>query len=435
MTGSPHGGSTPVPSPWPGVADSASGRLCDNVADFGSVLNAATSRFVGDESTIVRDYHMCRTLRALFTQHPPGTMFEDRYNDHKHRFVSSPVGELLFTGGSSLTNAYQLADRISEDIDLSVALTTEVEAKNARGRIRRLAVTDAARACSPELPDDAHNTRTTGGDVGRRVITMGDAHNYLVAESSIIRPFDEDLQAELDAACGRPFVVARVVPCQSLMGRAADPTVVDTYPDLAAFELTALCVPFTAANKFLALHKRAMAEEPDDHALIELQKRGRDIYDLWSIAQSPAHAAETRATLPILARHIQAKGATKEPHPRPDAGFSTSLAFQPGTPQYQALATGYDAVVTDLVWGRRPASFDDAVSTIKTLDQPPGAAPPPGDGSTARSAAEATRADGRDAGSAPLPNEETRPVLHGRASLRAERGHDLPNLHHDAATR
>ena len=367
VAGSPRGGSTPVPGLWPGVADSASGRLCDNVADFGSVLNEAASRFATDERAIVRDYHMCRTLRALFTQHPPGTMFEDRYNDHKQRFVSYPAGELLFTGGSSLTNAYQLADRISEDIDLSVALTTEIGSKNARGRIRRLAVIDTARACSPELPDEAHNTRTTGGDVGRRVITVGDTPNYLVAESSIIRPFDEDLQAELDAACGQTFVVARVVPCQSLMGRAADPAAAATYPELDAFELVALCVPFTAANKFLALHKRAMAE-PDGRALVDLQKRGRDIYDLWSIAQSPPHAAETRATLPILARHIQAKGATDEPHPRPDAGFSTSPALQPGTAQYQALEAGYNAVARDLVWGRRPASFADAVATIKTLD-------------------------------------------------------------------
>ena len=319
------------------------------------------------DAAIVRDYHMCRTLHALFAQHPPGALFEDRYDDHKHRPITNPVGVLLFAGGSALTNAYQLADRISEDIDLAIALTAEIESKNALRRMRRLAVIDTARACSPELPDHAHNTRTTGGDVGRRIITVGDTPNYLVAESAIIRPFDEDLQTGLDAACGRPFAVARIAACQSLMGRAADPATIAAYPELAAFDASVVCVPFTAANKLFALHKRAMAE-PDEDALEALQERGRDIYDLWSIAQSPAHAAETRAALPFLARHIQDKGATHEPYPRPEAGFGASPAFQSGTPQYRALEAGYRAVAGGLVWGRTPASFAKAVAAIKTLD-------------------------------------------------------------------
>ena len=352
---------------WPGAGNSGGPRLCDNATDFQSVLNQAGSQFPATLASIVRDYHMCRTLRALFERHPPGTMFEDRYDDHKGRPVSYPAGPLLFTGGSSLTNAYQLADRISEDIDLAIALTAEPASKNALSRIRRLAVIDAARACSPELPDDAHNRRTTGADVGRRLITVGNTPDYLIAESSIIRPIAAELQAELDTAAGRAFTVARVVACQSLMGRAAGPAMTAAYPELAAFELAALCVPFTAANKFFALHKRAMAE-PNDDALDALRKRGRDIYDLWSIAQSPTHAAETSATLSALARHIQAKGATEEPHPRPAAGFSTGPAFQAGTPQHQALRDGYEAVARDLVWGRQPASFADAVAAIKPLD-------------------------------------------------------------------
>ena len=113
--------------------------------------------------------------------------------------------------------------------------------------------------------------------------------------------------------------------------------------------------------------RRAMATTDDD-ALDDLRKRGRDIHDLWSIAESPTHAAETRAAVAALARHIQAKGATGEPYPRPAAGFSTSPAFQADTPQHQALRDGYEAVARDLVWGRRPEAFADAVAAIRTLD-------------------------------------------------------------------
>ena len=224
---------------------------------------------------------------------------------------------------------------------------------------------DTARACSPELAGDAHNKRTTGGDIGRRVITVGQTENYLIAAASIIRPFDAAVQSDLDQAVG-PFSVCRIVACQSLMGRADDAGLVADYQELAPFEVAALCVPFTAANKFFALHRRAMAE-PTEKSLADLAKRGRDIYDLWSVAQSTGHAIETRAALPARARHIHTKGATKEPYPRPEGGFSESPAFESGTPQYKTLQTAYTSTL-QLVWGRRPPSFAEAVTAIKTLD-------------------------------------------------------------------
>ena len=353
-------------APWPGVSNGDGGLLRDDVDDFGQLLGTTASKFGVEEDTLVRDYHMCRTLRALFEQHRPGASFEDRYNDHKGRLVATPIGPLLFAGGSSLTNAYRLADRVSEDMDLSVAADIEIDSKNARSRIRRLAVIAAARACSPDLPDDAHNRRTSGGDIGRRVITVGTVRGYLIAEASLMQPFDPELQAELDSVSGGRFDVGRIVRCQSLMGRAAGSDMIARYSELAAFELAALCVPVTACNKFFALHRRAMAE-PTDEALAALTARGRDIYDLWSIAESPSHADEVRNTVARIARHIEAKGATDEPHPRPGGGFAQSPAFDPATEQYAALEAGYRGVLS-LVWGRRPASFEEAVTAIKMLD-------------------------------------------------------------------
>ena len=351
------------------MADCPGNLLCDNEGDFRQALGVAAQAFQVSEHGLVRDYHMCRTLRSLFAANPPGTPFMDRYNDHKGRPVEKPIGPLLFAGGSSLTNTYRLSDRISEDIDLAVAASAEIESNNARRRIRRLAVIEAARACSPELPDDAHNQRTTGGDIGRRIITVGVTSDYLIAESSILRPFDPDLQARLDQLRGEPFNVCRIVECQSLMGRAAIADVHDSYPELAPFKVAALCVPLTAVNKLFALHRRAM-EESDEDSLTALVARGRDIYDLWCIAQSSVHAAEVRDSAALIAQHVQAKGATSEPHPRPAGGFSISPAFDPATDQYAALQSGYNQVL-GLVWGRRPESFAAAIDAIKSLDPYP----------------------------------------------------------------
>ena len=351
---------------WPGVRDRSGSLLCDNAKDFQQLLGAAAQAFRVREENLVRDYHMCRTLRSLFVAHPPGSLFEDRYNNHKGRPVSALIGPLLFAGGSSLTNAYQLADRISEDIDLTVATRVDIEAKNARSRIRRLAVIAAAKACSPELPDEAHERRKSGGDIGRRIITVGDTPKYLIAEASILRPFDPDLQAELDQISGGTFDVHRIVGCQSLMGRVANADTASRYPELAPSAVAALCVPITATNKFFAMHRRAM-KPPTEENLIDLAKRGRDVYDLWSIAQSRAHAVEVRDTVATIARHVQKMGATPEPHPRPAGGFSSSPVFDPATEQYEALKAGYNNVLR-LVWGRRPMSFAAAVDDIKSLD-------------------------------------------------------------------
>ena len=348
------------------MQDRPGGLLCDNEGDFRQLLDIAAQEFQVSEQGLVRDYHLCRTLRSLFLTHPPGRPFMDRYNDGKGRPVATPIGPLLFAGGSSLTNAYQLADRISEDIDLTVAASAEIEANNARVRVRRLAVIETARACSPELPDEAHNRRTSGGDIGRRLITVGAASNYLIAEASILRPFAPERQTELNQARGEAFEVCRIVECQSLMGRAANTGEGSRYPEMAPFKVAALCVPVTATNKLFALHRRAM-EAPTEQSLVGLAARGRDIYDLWSIAQSPAHAAEVRDTVAAIARHVQDKGATSEPHPRPAGGFSGSRAFDPATEQHEALEAGYRDVLS-LVWGRRPESFAAAVDAVKSLD-------------------------------------------------------------------
>ena len=106
---------------------------------------------------------------------------------------------------------------------------------------------------------------------------------------------------------------------------------------------------------------------PTEENLADLTKRGRDVYDLWSVAQSRPHAAEVRDTVAVIARHVQEKGATPEPHLRPAGGFSLSPAFDPATAQYKALNAGYDEVLS-LVWGRRPMSFAAAVNDIKALD-------------------------------------------------------------------
>lgn len=346
----------------PGVRDGPGGLLHDNVADFTSVLDTAKKRFGVPQEDIVRDYHMCEALRRWFAEHPPRTLFHDSYKDHKNRPTTSPAGTVAFAGGSSLTAGYHLADRASEDLDLALAAVAPL-GQSAVSRVQGLVVDAAAAACSPEIPPEGHG-RGSRGYVGRRYITIGDAREYLKIEATIWQPPDPETQARLDSAAGGVFDPVRNTRCQSLMGRAATPEILVQYPQLAPCEVSALAVPITVCNKLLPLHKRAAQDN-----LKGLTHRGRDIYDLWCVSRSPVHAAETRAVIAVLAEHLAEHGLRRgdREHPRPEAGFSASAAFDPSSEQYQALSAGYDNALA-LVWGRRPASFAEAVTAALSLD-------------------------------------------------------------------
>ena len=364
-SGLPNGpGATTEPPPTlsiPGVRDGPGGMLHNDHSDFSRALDDARQRFRVEDLEIVRDYHMCEALRAWFTKYPPGTLFHDSYNNHKHRPVTRPAGTVVFAGGSSLTVAYQLADRASEDLDLMLLAGPSLP-KAAAGRVQGLVVDAAAAACSPDLPPEAHGRGKSRGCVGRRFVTIGDADKYLKIEATVWRPAVPEVQARLDSAVGGVFAPQRTATCQSLIGRAATPETLERYPQLAAFEISALAVPITACNKFLALHKRAMSGPAE-----RLAYRARDVYDLWCISQSPAHAGEVRSVVSAMSEHLAERGPRKEDHPRPAEGFATSPAFDPSTEQYLALNEGYDASL-ELVWGRKPGSFAEAVAGAQSLD-------------------------------------------------------------------
>ena len=100
------------------------GRVVAASADDRRALFATTARRLGTtEQNIEKDFWVCWTLDALFHRLPSG----------------GP--RLLFKGGTSLSKAFGLINRFSEDIDITVfrsdlgesASLDELEALTARG--------------------------------------------------------------------------------------------------------------------------------------------------------------------------------------------------------------------------------------------------------------------------------------------------------------
>ena len=147
---------------------------------------------------------------------------------------------------------------------------------------------------------------------------------------------------------------------RSLIARYSDDDLEQEFPELGGFSIPCVRPAYTAINKLDALHRRAAGGE-----LHGLRARGRDLYDLWAIAQHPEHAAEVRASVASIWESIA--GQVRESVARPAGGYARSAAFRIGSAENEALKTGYDNAVDATVWGHAP-SFEIAVDAAVSLD-------------------------------------------------------------------
>ena len=168
------------------------GRVVAASADDRRALFATTARRLGTtEQNIEKDFWVCWTLDALFHRLPPG----------------GP--RLLFKGGTSLSKAFGLINRFSEDIDITVfrsdlgesASLDELEALSGKKQRARL---DAIKeACQHYIHGELHQRlitvfgdflRSTGqpGDSGsvEPDPSDGDGQTLLVRYPSIVRNAD-----------------------------------------------------------------------------------------------------------------------------------------------------------------------------------------------------------------------------------------------------
>ena len=222
--------------------------------------------------------------------------------------------------------AWGITRRFSDDIDgtlLTVASQRGSPNHHARAcrTVAEWAASDPAVSCGT----------TVGSRIRATMLTIPAAQAEVKLETTLLRVPDE-----LVAAC----------EVNSLLARRGDPEWARRFPEIGGFELPCVRPWWTAVNKLDALHRRAARGDLDG-----LRARGRDLYDLWSIAAQPVHAAETRHNTPRMWR--AASAAVRTPTPRPGRGYGASPAFAKGTLAYDALRDGYRRVLDATVWGAK----------------------------------------------------------------------------------
>jgi hypothetical protein len=255
--------------------------------------------------------------------------------------------KLVFGGGTALARAHRLIKRMSEDIDLKI-VGVENPTRQAL-RTLRDAVSDALLTTGFEFDpnnkahrDSRNQSRYTVYNLPYEPITQGEG---------ALRPA---LKVEIAVWPLRAQSV--LLPMSSFMAEARKQTA-----ELPAIECVS--VTQTAAEKFVALTRRTMAQashphEERDSTLV------RHVYDLHAIRShyDPAEVAALAAQ--IMPHDAEVFGRNHEAY-RADPLKETRLAIETleNDPNYRR---NYAEFARDMVYGEVP-DYGDALRTLKAI--------------------------------------------------------------------
>ena len=308
---------------------------------------------------VEKDFWVCWTLDALFNGLPKGNP------------------RLLFKGGTSLSKAFGLVARFSEDIDITVfrndlgfnADTAELEAMSGKKRRARL---DAIRTSCQTYVNGPLTKQF--GDAATAAIPSG--RFRLQAD-----PDDADGQSLLfwyPAVTARPGEYVRsAVKIESGARSAIDPNtaaivrpyVADDLPDLdlAVAKVTTVKPERTFWDKVVILHGLRQWHERRSELRHGGQRVSRHYYDVHQLMQSDQISK-------WLADHALARDCSR--HARlffgsTDLGLATAepgtFTLTPTQGMQDAIAKDYEAM-TGMVFGQVP-SLSQVLESVATLER------------------------------------------------------------------
>jgi hypothetical protein len=267
---------------------------------------------------VEKDYWITEALRAIAAREFPN---------------------VIFKGGTSLTKAWRLTARLSEDIDLLVDPTG----------LSRTQRDTCMKAIATEVQDQL------GLPMERRTYSEG---KHLTA--------DLTYQTALGQPLLRPSILleigmrggpepSRMCSVDSLMSRALEAAGASAMSQSPAFPVRTLHYQRTFVEKLFAVHQAVVRAASDDSAL---QRQGRHYYDLWCLwkqadVQAYAHSDEFER----VATEVAAIGERYwgKHHSAPEAlDFGRSPAIRPDDALQARIAAAYDAD-RDLIFGAAPA--------------------------------------------------------------------------------
>lgn len=312
----------------PSTAAERVGSLLREEPDaFDALRDAAADHLDVDPGAIEKDYWATEVLRAAIAP-------------------LDGVDYFVFKGGTSLSKAYGIIERFSEDVDLLVI-------SERTGKPLERLLREVADRTSAELRL-GHDREVEGKGFLNARYGYSARHQVTFLTPGVLLEM---------GSRGGPLPNEQL-SVRSLMSAAAEEVnrdVADRYVDLAPFEATVLAPERTLGEKLAFLHHRSTVNDAN-----ALRKGGRHVYDVAMLLRSErvknalSHGEIIELMADIDARSEAAGWAYT---PRPQGGFADSPAFSGDPEVTDALRRGYEAL-TSLVWGTLP-DFDEAIDTVR----------------------------------------------------------------------
>lgn len=284
-----------------------------------------------------KDYYVVQALAAVCSLDP------------------SPF-QLIFAGGTCLTKAHRVTQRMSEDIDLKIALPPDItlQGNPLRAALRQMRAGLCNALLEAEFQFDPRNEKHVIVRNQGQLIRINLDYTPFYTGESQLRP-----HIQIEAAF-RPPKLAPVE--KSVLSFAAE--ALGEPPELD--QICCIAISETAAEKLVGLlwrvFSKSINEGPaynaDDDRLV------RHIYDLHKMAVS-LNADEVVELAREVARHDadERRGQAPTFAENPEDTLVQAVGILTADPRY---AAEYDEFATAMIYGDKPP-FDDAVATVADL--------------------------------------------------------------------
>jgi hypothetical protein len=307
---------------------------------FGPTIDAASERLGISATAVEKDYWVSQVLKVL-----------------AHEFTR----DFVFKGGTSLSKAYRIVERFSEDVDILV-LPGE-RGRNATDTLMKKMAERAAAGIggTPEA--------VGGRETGRH-------RSYLIGYPATYRAttlIGTSVLLEMGVRGGPQPQEVR--PIGSLLGNALAEAGTDLseFEDLTPFELSVLHPGRTLLEKLVLIH--ALVQQLSANPSTPIPSRnGRHFYDVFQllgnnqVRELLADRGQVDAVIAnveeITRQHFG--GGTSEV--RPPAGFAACPAFDPESEVSVTLRAGYETTMPELHFGTSPIpSWDEICARVRDM--------------------------------------------------------------------
>ena len=273
------------------------------------------------------------------------------------RGVTRAAGELgvdvVFKGGTSLSKAYHLIERFSEDVDVLVILPAE--GTGTKERILKNLVAGATDATT--VQPESVGTATTKG------VKRGARFHYRPTALALATGMSNGVFLEIGSRGGA--MPTSTMAIRSVLAEHAAAEVAGT-TEAEPFDVRVLRPSRTLVEKLVLLHTASC--DPSPATLVRGARHY--YYDVHQLLGRPDVLDEVREVgIGILARDVipYSTAAALAAEPRPSGGFSTSPAFSDGPHLNDARADYVTRVLGTLLWpdAHRP-TFDACLESVQT---------------------------------------------------------------------